>query len=137
MISEFIYMEILQRSDYSVTYTCHLPDPDIYGDFSMVLCGYVNLREDVVSGDCTVRIELMDNFEQLCIGDTYQREDFLKTVLYMLRRDTCFELDHAKIVLKDFMGSYVGTPIHEMKHKTGSGEAWRTKCVEMLCLKLL
>lgn len=108
MISEFIYLEIVQKSDYSITYTCNLPDPDIYGDFKMVLCGHIILQEDFASGDCMIRIELMNNFEQLCVGDVYNRNSFLVAVLNILRRDSDFRLEHAKIILKDFMGSYVG-----------------------------
>lgn len=110
MISEFLYLEEGKRSDYCINYICYLPDPDIFGDFEMILCGYIHLQEDFASGDCTIRVELLDNFEQLCIGDTYQREHFLTEIFDRLRWNTDFSLDHAKIMLKDFMGNCVWYP---------------------------
>ena len=108
MISEFICLEEVQGSDHSVTYMCSLPDPDIDSDLKMIHCGMVHLWEDFASGDCTIYIELLDNFQLLCAGDTYQRKPFLSTILYMLNCKTAFELTHAKIIVKDFMGSYEG-----------------------------
>ena len=51
---------------------------------------------------------MLDNFEKLCVGDTYQRERFLMDILYMLRQKVSFDPYHAKILLKDHVGNYVG-----------------------------
>ena len=51
---------------------------------------------------------MLDNFEKLCVGDTYQRERFLTDILYMLRQKVRFDPHHVKILLKDHVGNYVG-----------------------------
>ncbi len=83
-----------------------MTDPD--SDFGMVICGYINIREKIGSKEFIIKIEMLDNFEKLCVGDTYQRGHFLTDILYMLRRKVNFDLRRAKILLKDHMGSYVG-----------------------------
>lgn len=108
MISDFLSLELLQESTHSRDYVCSLPNPDIYGDFKMIVCGHIHIQENIVSGECAVQIELLDNFESLCIGDTYQRRYFVYTVLDIIRWDSDYVLECPKIVLKDYIGSYVG-----------------------------
>lgn len=109
MISDFIFLEEIERSTYRIAYTCSLPDPDIYGDDKMILCGNINLQEDYATGICTIKIELLDNFKSLCIGDVYQRKHFVRTVFDVIELNTEFELDDAKIILKDYIGDFEGT----------------------------
>lgn len=108
MISEFICLKEFQKSECKSTYICSLPDSDLDSDFGMVICGYINIRERIGSKEFLIKIEMLDNFEKLCVGDTYQRGHFLTDILYMLRRKVNFDLRRAKILLKDHMGSYVG-----------------------------
>ena len=108
MISDFLSLELEQRTESGENYICYLPDPDIYGDYRMIACGHISVVENQSSGRCTIRIELDDNFEPLCVGDTYQRKAFLTTVLYLLRQNTDFLLEHARIILKDHIGICIG-----------------------------
>ena len=107
MISDFLSLELEQRTESGENYICYLPDPDIYGDYRMIACGHIAVVENQSSGRCTIRIELDDNFEPLCVGDTYQRKAFLMTVLYLLRQNTDFILKHARVILKDYIGIYI------------------------------
>ena len=108
MISEFICLKEFQKSECKSTYICSLPDSDLDSDFGMVICGYINIRERIGSKEFLIKIEMLDNFEKLCVGDTYQRERFLTDILYMLRQKVSFDPYHAKILLKDHVGNYVG-----------------------------
>lgn len=108
MISDFLSLKLDRRTESSENYICYLPDPDIYGECRMIACGHIELIKNCSSGKCIVKIRLDDNFESLCVGDTYQRRAFLMTVFYLLRQNTDFMLEHARIILKDYIGSYIG-----------------------------
>ena len=108
MISEFICLEMIESSSEDTMYRCSLPDPDIEHEDSMVLCGYVQLRRDSDTAGDTIKIELLSNFSELCIGDIYQRKQFVSTVLDIIRRDTYFEEKDVRIILRDFEGSFTG-----------------------------
>ena len=103
MISEFICLDEFQKSEHDSTYICRLPDPDPDSDFGMFICGYINIRERLDSKEIIIKIEMLDNFKKLCIGDTYQRERFLTDILYMLRQKVHFDPHRAKILFKDNM----------------------------------
>ena len=75
----------------------------------MIACGYIKILKKHHSGKCIIRIDLDDNFESLCVGDIYRRKEFLISVLYLLCRNTDLILEHARIILKDFTGIYIGT----------------------------
>lgn len=107
MISDFLSLELEQRTESGENYICYLPDPDIYGDYRMIACGHIAVVENQSSGRCTIRIELDDNFESLCVGDIYQRKAFLMSFFCLIRQKTAFNLEHASIILKDPMGIYI------------------------------
>ena len=108
MISEFICLEMIERSDEGTMYQCSLPDPDIEHEDSMVLCGFVQFcRYFDLAGD-TIKIVLLSSFEKLCIGDIYQRKQFVSTILDIVRRDTYFEENEIRIILCDFEGNFIG-----------------------------
>ena len=50
----------------------------------------------------------MSSFEKLCIGDIYQRKQFVSTILDIVRRDTYFEENEIRIILCDFEGNFIG-----------------------------
>lgn len=113
MISEFICLEMIERSDEGTMYQCSLPDPDIEHEDSMVLCGYVQFCRDSDTAGDTIKIELLSNFRELCIGDIYQRKQFVSTILDVIRRDTYFEENDVRIILYDFEGSFIGQ-LHDL-----------------------
>lgn len=113
MISDFICLEMIKRSSEDTMYRCSLPDPDIEHEDSMVLCGYVQFcRNSGMAGD-TIKIELLSNFRELCIGDVYQRKQFVSTILDIISRNTYFEENHVRIILYDFEGSFIGK-LHDL-----------------------
>lgn len=113
MISEFICLEMIKRSDEGTMYQCSLPDPDIEHEDSMVLCGFVQFcRYSDLVGD-TIKIVLLSNFRELCIGDIYQRKQFVSTILDIIRRDKYFEENDVRIILYDFDGSFIGK-LHDL-----------------------
>lgn len=108
MISEFICLEMIKRSSEDTMYRCSLPDPDIEHEDSMVLCGYVQFCRGFDTVGDTIKIELLSNFRELCIGEIYQQKQFVSTILGIIRRDTYFEEDDVRIILYDFEGSFIG-----------------------------
>ena len=113
MISDFICLEVAEQTEGRTMYICSLPDPNISHEDQMVACGYVWLLQDPASGTCSVWIGLRDNFKDLCAGETYQRNHFVRTILYLVGQDTGFELTEAKIVLSDIDGYFNGY-VHEL-----------------------
>ena len=109
MISDFLSLEPEETGKNGEKYICCLPDPEPSGDYKMIACGRIKILKNHPSGKCVIRIELDDNFESLCVGDIYRRKEFLVSVLYLLRRNTDLILEHARIILKDFTGIYIGT----------------------------
>ena len=109
MISDFLSLELEERGKNGENYICCLPDPEIYGEYQMIACGRIKILKNHPSGKCIIRIDLDSNFESLCVGDIYRRKEFLISVLYLLCRNTDLILEHARIILKDFTGIYIGT----------------------------
>lgn len=113
MISDFIELKMIMRSPEGAEYQCNLPDPDIEHEECMVLCGHVRIYWDSDRANATIKIELLDNFRELCIGDIYQRKQFVSTILDIIGRDICFEQNASRIILHDFAGSFTGV-LHEL-----------------------
>lgn len=109
MISDFLSLEPERRTENGENYICYLPDPEIYGNYQMIACGYIKILKKHHSGKCIIRIDLDDNFESLCVGDIYRRKEFLISIFYLLRRNTDFILEQTMFILKDFTGIYIGT----------------------------
>lgn len=98
---------MIKRSSEDTIYRCSLPDPDIEHEDSMVVCGYVQLCRHSAAACATIKIELLSNFRELCVGDIYQRKQFASTILNLIRRDTYFEENDVRIILYDFEGSFI------------------------------
>lgn len=113
MISDFIGLERVRCSSQGMEYQCSLPDPDIEHEEQMVLCGYVRVYWDSDRAGDIIKIELLGNFRELCIGDIYQRKHFVSTILYLISRDTYFEENNVRIILHDFEGCFIGM-LHEL-----------------------
>ena len=103
-----------RKREHESTYICSLPDPDPDSDFGMVICGYINIRERIGSKEFLIKIEMLDNFEKLCVGDTYQRERFLTDILYMLRQKVSFDPYHAKNPTEGSCGKLCGKCSYQM-----------------------
>ena len=108
MISEFIWLDLTEQSEHSLCCSCSLPDPDPYTDDSMVICGYIGYQEISNTGSATINIRLFDNFEDLCVGDIYQRKDFVQTILFVLQGNYGIDFQEIRIVLSDCWGEYSG-----------------------------
>lgn len=104
MISDFICLEEMEGSSTGVVYMCSLPDPDLTHDDHMVLCGYVRLWQEPDDDIPTINIELLPNFEELCAGDTYQREAFVAAILDLIACDTGLDFSESRIQIRDFIG---------------------------------
>lgn len=113
MISEFICLEMIESSSESIMYQCSLPDPDIEHEDNMVLCGFVQLCRYFDLEDDTIKILLLNNFEKLCIGDIYQRKQFVSTILDIIRHDIYFEENDIRIIMCDFEGNFIGK-LHDL-----------------------
>lgn len=108
MISEFIWLDLTEQSEHSLCCFCSLPDPDPYTDDSMVICGNVEYQEISNTGSATINIRLFDNFEDLCVGDIYQRKDFVQTILFVLEGNYGLDFQNIRVVLSDCWGEYSG-----------------------------
>lgn len=108
MISEFIWLDLTERSEYSLCCSCSLPDPDPYTDDSMVICGSVGYQKNINTGSATIDIKLFDNFKDLCIGDIYQRKNFVQTIFFILQGKYGIDIQNICIVLSDCWGEYSG-----------------------------
>lgn len=102
MISDFIALTNLESSVYRSKFVCELPDIDNEDDV-MIECGHVSIDEDE-SEVCHVTIHLHDNFQSLCVGDTYQQKHFAQTILDVLSMQTDYDFSDAKITVRDFLG---------------------------------
>lgn len=80
MISDFIILDDFNITD-KVSCHCFLPDPDLDNENDIINCGNIEYDEDTSK----LSIELFDNFKELCIGDIYQRKEFIVSVIYNLK----------------------------------------------------
>jgi len=104
MISDFICLEEMEGSENSVIYMFSLPDPNLEHGDDMVLCGYVQVWQDLGTDAFTINIELLDNFKELCDGDTYHRKQLVSTIMDIVSQNTGFDLSDSRIQLQDYIG---------------------------------
>lgn len=110
MISDFIWLELIEQNTSFLHFSCNLPDPDIYGDEKMVTCGEVLCHIDNLNNKVVFEIELYENFKTLCVGDCYQRRGFVNSIIVFIRARYEFDLQLKKIhiCLHDCWGTYFG-----------------------------
>lgn len=108
MISEFLWLELIEKKNDSIHCSCNLPDPDPYGDERMVQCGDVLYVAPSASNNAVISIKLFSNFKDLCIGDSYQRKDFVQTLMLILCMNYGVICEKTYVELSDFWGTYSG-----------------------------
>ncbi len=108
MISDFIWIEFVEQSENSLCFSCSLPDPNLYTEEEMIICGSIVLRKEIDSPCETLDITLFQNFMSLCIGDTYQRHDFVQTIVFVLENKFGIFITNAYIKLLDSWGEFYG-----------------------------
>lgn len=108
MISEFIWLELIEQKKNRICCSCSLPDPDLDSDEDMIVCGDIECLFDFNSGNVTMKIFLYENFKSLCVGDSYQRKNFVQTLILALRVKYGVILQNVYIILTDCWGSYSG-----------------------------
>lgn len=108
MISEFVWLDFVEQTQDCIHCSCSLPDPDPYSDEEMVVCGDVLCSYDAKRDSNAVEIRLFDNFKKLCIGDSYQRKDFVQTIIFVLNMKFGANIQNATIHLWDCWGMYSG-----------------------------
>ena len=106
MISEFIWLELVEQTKNSLRVSCSLPDPGLYSDEEMIVCG--EIESDFNNDTATVKVSLFDNFKNLCVGDSYQRKNFVQTVIMILNMKYGVDIQSAYVVLSDCWGTYSG-----------------------------
>lgn len=108
MISEFIWIELIEQTKNSILCSCSLPNPDLDGEEEMVVCGRIEYLYNLELGCDTLRINLFNNFKCLCVGDTYQRKNFVQTIVLMLNIKYEIRIQNIHIILSDCWGTYSG-----------------------------
>lgn len=108
MISDFIWIELIQQSENRLCFSCNLPDPNPYTEEKMITCGNIVLQKEMYSPCETLEITLFQNFMSLCIGETYQRYHFVQTILYILQNKFGVLVTDVNIKLFDSWGSSFG-----------------------------
>ena len=84
MISDFIWLEQVEKESGHLCFTCSLPDPDLNNDDDMIVCGTIKCLYNDCLPNNEITISLFDNFVDLCVGDTYQRAAFVQTISFLL-----------------------------------------------------
>lgn len=108
MISEFIWLDFVEQTMDRLHCSCSLPDPDPYSDEEMIVCGDVLCSFDGRGDSVVVTIRLFDNLKELCIGDSYQRKDFVQTIIFVLNMKFGTNIQNAYIIFSDCWGTYSG-----------------------------
>lgn len=108
MISEFLWLELIEESEYSIHCSCNLPNPDFYDDEEMIQCGDVFYNFAPQMDAPIISINLFDNLKELCVGDTYQRKDFVEMIIFSLKMNYGVAYADPHIELKDCWGIYSG-----------------------------
>lgn len=108
MISEFVWLDIIDRHENVLCCSCSLPDPDPYSDEDMAVCGDITCTFDSQTDNATVDIKLFDNFKSLCIGDSFQRKDFVQAIIIFLNIKYGVRFQKININLQDCWGTYSG-----------------------------
>lgn len=109
MISDFLWIDLVEHTANSSRYSCSLPDPDPYSSEEMVVCGEVVCSiKDNESNEVSVAIRLFENFKDLCVGDSYQRKAFVQTLIFELSSKYGLDLQNVYVNLSDCWGTYSG-----------------------------
>ena len=108
MISEFIWLDLIDKNDKGLHCSCSLPDPDPYSDEDMIICGDIVCVFDSQGDNATVNINLFDNFRELCVGDSFQRKDFVGAIIFTLSVKYGVKFQKIYINLQDCWGTYSG-----------------------------
>lgn len=108
MISDFIWIELIEQTENHIICSCSLPDPDLDSDEDMLVCGKVECVFGINDENDTLKIMLFDNFKDLCVGDFYQRKNFVQTIILVLNMKYQIEMQDANIVFVDCWGEYSG-----------------------------
>ena len=108
MISEFLWLDLIDRNNNSLHFSCSLPDPDPDGEEKMVQCGDVFFTVPNAIADAAITIRLFDNFSYLCIGDSYQRKDFVQTLVFIISTHFNVVFSDVYVDLIDSWGTYSG-----------------------------
>lgn len=108
MISDFLWLDLVEKTDAVIHCFCSLPDPNPYSKEEMVQCGDILYTSCTATNDAVITIKLFSNFKELCIGDFYQRKDFVNTILLILQMNYGALCEKPYINLVDSWGSYSG-----------------------------
>lgn len=95
MISDFL--SITARA--GDTFVIELPDIDSDDD-EFVICGEAILKKD------SLYITMHNNFRHLCEGETYQRKEFVRVLLFNMSMICVPIQDTIIITVNDMMGTY-------------------------------
>lgn len=108
MISEFVWIEQLNQSGDSLHFACSLPDPDLYGDDKMIVCGDIVCKLGIDGNVSNVNIVLFENIRELCVGETYQRRSFVQAVAVLLLSKYKVDIRDLPLEFSDCWGSFCG-----------------------------
>lgn len=109
MISEFLWLDFVESTVDGSRYSCSLPAPDPYSDEEMVVCGEVVFSATGKEGNgSSIIIRLFENFKDLCVGDSYQRKNFVQTLIFELNLKYGLNLQNVYIDFSDCWGTYAG-----------------------------
>ncbi len=108
MISDFICLDELSKTQYSLKCSCSLPNPDLYGSEEMIECGTVYLEEKTAENITELFVNLSSNFKDLCIGETYSRKHFVNTLISILQIKYDYDFSNINLILRDCIGEYHG-----------------------------
>lgn len=115
MISDFIYLEKKCCSKGIIIFCCSLPDPGEFSECDMIECGRIIVDLSYLPNQSRIEIELFENFKTLCVGETYQRNHFVNTILDIIQMKIGYSILNPLIVLKDFVGEVTGN-ISDIDH---------------------
>lgn len=108
MISEFIWLELIEKTIDGFICSCSLPAIGSHSDEDMIVCGEVSCIFNVNKDISTVKISIFDRFKELCVGECYQRKDFVQTVIFALNMKYGVNIQNAYIEISDCWGQYTG-----------------------------
>ena len=109
MISDFVWLDQVNRRDGKLCCTCSLPDPDLESDDEMIVCGFVECAYDDKLANNEISIVLSEKFEKLCIGDSYQRKHFAQTIAFILNSKYGININDAIFHISDNWGCCEGS----------------------------
>lgn len=105
MISDFICISLLNHTSEIIDFSLELPD--IYNDDDvMISCGRGKIEKDV-DGFSLLTIYLSEDFYELCIGESYNRDALIESVIANISIETKTNYLFSEIKLVDNMGEYI------------------------------